>query len=234
MRASDVRIFAAILLLGSVIACSPTSAPPPAARSSEPAATAEPSTASAEVVQPVYVRGYYEARDGGLFTACGETSRRRVTAIDTDTAAALAAANKALDRPRFVMAEGNLSGGNAVEIGRFNVIAGDAWNCESRFDRLVLGARGSEVLWSLEVTPAAITLLPAPGAPAEVRAYAGLSSSSDAITVNAGTPDPEFSIRLEPATCVEAMTDTTYGWSISVRSKGRSLSGCAWRGLAGP
>jgi uncharacterized membrane protein len=194
----------------------------------------EPVSVISPVAQPDYVRGYYEARDGGLFTACGETSRRRVTAIDVDTAAALAAANKTMDRPRFLMAEGNLAGGTGVEIGRFNVIAGDAWNCESRFDRVILGARGSEVLWSLEVTPAAITLLPAPGAAAEVRAFAGLTSTGDGIAVNAGASDPGFEIRLKSGACIEAMTDTTYGWSISVRSKGRSLAGCAWRGLAAP
>jgi uncharacterized membrane protein len=232
MGVSELRLFVAMVMLGSVLGCSPT--PPPEASSSVPAAAPEPAPVTTTVAQPDYVRGYYEARDGGLFTACGETSRRRVTAIDADTAAALAAANKTLDRPRFLMAEGNLSGGIGVEIGRFNLITGDAWNCESRLDRMVLGARGSDVLWSLEVTPAAITLLPGPGAAADVRAFAGLSSTADGMVVNAGTPDPGFSIHLKRDTCVEAMTDTTYGWSISVRSNGGSFTGCAWSGLAVP
>jgi uncharacterized membrane protein len=233
MGAIELRLFVAIVMLGSVLGCSPTAAPP-AAGSSAAAAAPEPTLVTSTVAQPDYVRGYYEAREGGLFTACGETSRRKVTAIDADTAAALAAANKTMDRPRFLMAEGNLAGGTDVEIGRFNVIAGDAWNCESRFDRVILGARGSEVLWSLEVTPAAITLLPAPGAAAEVRAFAGLTSTEDGIAVNAGTPDPGFDVHLQAGACVEAMTDTTYGWKISVHSKDRSLAGCAWRGLATP
>ncbi|MEP6882278.1 MAG: hypothetical protein ABI866_09810 [Dokdonella sp.] len=179
---------------------------------------------------PALLRGFYEAREGGLFTACGETSRRRVTSINPDTLVAMTKANEALDRPRFLVAEGNLIARDAVEIGRFNIIAGDAWTCESRLDDIILGARGSEALWSLEATPAAVSFSAGPGAPPEVHAFVGLQSVSEGLALNAG--QVEFSATLKPEACIEALTDTTFGWSIEVTSGGKKFAGCAWRGLA--
>ncbi len=220
-----------VLLL--VAACTSGSAPPVESAVQTNAPTSEVAApANAEAV--AFLRGYYESRDGGQFTACGETSRRRVISVDPATAAALVQANAAQDRPRFLMAEGNLHGGDAVEIGRFNIISGDAWNCESRLGEIMLGARGIDALWSLEVTPAAATFVAGPNATPEVHAFAGLGIASDGLILNVDAADADFSAHLRAEACIEALTDTSFGWSIVVTAKDRSYEGCAWRGLAAP
>lgn len=231
MQLPVFRVLTGSLMVSALAACS--SPPTPAAanagqRDAEPQrVTQAQSTASVP-----FIRGYYEAREGGLFTDCGETSRRHVKSIDQATAAAIAKSNEAADRPRFLMAEGNLSGKDDVEIGRLNLISGDAWNCESRLDDIVLAARGSDVMWSLEATSAAIRFNSAPGTAAESHAYAGLKIVPDGLALKAA--DSEFSANLQAGACVEAMTDTTFGWSIKVNANGQTFEGCAWRGLAAP
>ncbi len=217
------------IALAAVPACTPAPESPAAGRSETANVQSIPST-SGDAQSPAFLRGFYEAREGGLFTACGETSRRHVTSINPGTLAAIAKANEVLDRPRFLVAEGNLISRDAVEIGRFNIIAGDAWTCESRLGDVKLGARGSEVLWSLEATPAAVSFSAAPGASPEVHAFTGLQSSPGGFTLNAGKS--EFSASLKAEACVEALTDTTFGWSIDVTAGDRKFSGCAWLGLA--
>lgn len=231
MRGLPVRGCVLGIALATATACTPEPESPPAKHDGAQVEQTVPSTS--EVAKaPVFLRGYFEARDGGLFTACGETSRRRVQSIDADTLAAITKANAALDRPRFVVAEGNLIAREAVEIGRFNIIAGDAWACDSRLDDLIVGARGSDVLWSLEATSAAVSFSAAPGAPPEVHAFAGLQPSAAGLALNADKP--EFSATLKAGACVEALTDTTFGWSIAVDANGKNFVGCAWRGLATP
>ncbi len=220
-----------VLLL--VAACTPGTAPSVERAVDSKAPTSE-ATAPANAKAAAFVRGYYESRDGGLFTACGETSRRRVTSVDPATAAALAPANVAQDQPRFLMAEGNLRGRDTVEIGRFNMISGDAWNCESRLSEIVLGARGIDALWSLEVTPAAATFVSSPTAAPEIHAFVGLGTASDGLVLQVHGADAEFSARLRAEACTEALTDTSFGWSIEVTTKEGSYEGCAWRGLAVP
>ena len=215
------------------IACTPGS-PPPAESAAETKVSTTQATAPATVEAVAFLRGYYEAREAGLFTACGETSRRRVASVDPVTAAALVQANVAQDRPRFLMAEGNLLGRDEVEIGRFNIISGDAWTCESRLADIVLAARGIDALWSLEVTPAAATFVADPAATPEVHAFAGLDTASDGLNLRVGGTDADFSAHLRAEPCIEALTDTRFGWSIVVGAKDRSYTGCAWRGLAAP
>ncbi len=231
MQLPDLRIFAGSMIVSALAACSPPPTPP---LGDTAQAKPEPIQSPAAEVAPAIltIRGYYEARDGGLFTACGETSRRHVKSIDKATATAMANANKALDRPRFLMAEGNLSGKNEVEIGRFNLISGDAWNCESRLGEVVLAARGTDVLWNLETTAAAVSFTSAPGAETETHGYSGLEKIEDGFVLK--TADSDFSAQLKSAECVEGMTDTTFGWSIQLDAKGQKFDGCAWRGLAEP
>ncbi len=219
-----------VLLL--VAACTSGSAPP--VESIPANGPASEVAAPAKVEVAAFLSGYHESRDGGLFTACGETSRRRVTSVDPATAAALVQANAVQDRPRFLMAEGNLRGRDAVEIGHFNIISGDAWNCESRLGEIVLGARGIDLMWSLEVTQAAATFFADPAAAPEVNAFAGLGAASDGLDLRAGEAGADFSAHLRSEACVEALTDTIFGWSIVVTAKDRSFKGCAWRGLASP
>lgn len=220
-----------VLLL--VAACTPGSSPP-VERAVHINAPTNEATAPANVEAVAFVRGYHESRDGGLFTACGETSRRRVTSVDPATAAALVQANATHDQPRFLMAEGNLRGRDAVEIGRFNMISGDDWNCESRLGEIVLGARGIDPMWSLEVTPAAATFVAGPAASAEVHAFVGLGTASDGLVLKVDAANAEFNARLRAEACTEALTDTSFGWSIEVTAKNDSYKGCAWRGLAVP
>ena len=217
------------IALAAFTACTPAPESSPAQKIDSAVEPNDPSL-SGDAQSPAFLRGYFEAREGGLFTACGETSRRRVKSIDADTLAAIVKSNEALDRPRFLVAEGNLIGRDAVEIGHFNIIAGDAWTCDSRLDDLIVGARGTDVLWSLEATSATVSFSAAPGAPPEVHAFAGLQPSSEGFTLTAGKP--EFSATIKPGACVEALTDTTFGWSIAVNAAGKNFAGCAWRGLA--
>ncbi len=231
MKLQDLRLGTACAALSMVAACSPAPAPPAGQAVQAQAATSQVET-PAHGAAVAFLRGYYESRDGGLFTACGETSRRRVTAVDPATAAALVQANARQDQPRFLMAEGNLRGRDAVEIGRFNIISGDAWNCESRLADSVLGARGSGILWNLEVTPAAATFSAQPAAPPEIHAFRGLDSSPDDLLLRVDATQADFSARLHAGDCIEALTDTRFGWSIAVTTKGRSFKGCAWLGLA--
>lgn len=217
------------IAFGAAAGCTPVPEPS-STQKAEPITQPNVTSKTRAAGSPAFLRGFYEAREGGLFTACGETSRRHVTSINPETLTAIAKANQAVDRPRFVVAEGNLIARDAVEIGRFNIIAGDAWTCESRLDDVNLGARGSEVLWSLEATPAAVTFSAAPGASPEVHAFTRLQTSPEGLTLNAGMA--EFSATLKSEACVEALTDTTFGWSIDVTAGDRKFSGCAWLGLA--
>ena len=229
LSSCSVAVAGALLLA----ACTPDSAPPPESPLVESAPAADDVVPSSS--QPaLFLRGYHESCDGGLFTACGETSRRTLASIDPATADALAQENAKQDRPRFLMAEGNLRGRDAVEIGRFNLISGDAWNCESRLGDIILGARGTDVLWNLEVTPAAATFIAGPNAAPEVHAYAGLADDADGLSLRLADKDAAFTVRLRAEACSEAMTGTVFGWSIVVDANGQSFKGCAWRGLAAP
>ena len=226
-----------LLALGSTLlllaACkgsdAPTVVPATVASSLEPASQVISRTPSAD-----FLRGYFEAADGGLFTVCGETSRRHVQVMDPTTSAALVKANASLDRPRFVMAEGNLRGRDAIEIGRFEIISGDAFNCESRLNEIVLAARGSATLWNLEVTRATASFTPAPAATPEVYAFESLGGNNGELALSSGEADASLTARLQAAACIEPLTDTMFGWSISVQADGKEFNGCAWRGLALP
>ena len=228
MRGLLIRGSLAAVALAAITACTPAPEPSTASTVDQ---VADPNVlpVAGDVQAPVFLRGFFEERDGGLFTACGETSRRHVASIDPATLAAIAKANETLDRPRFLVAEGNLIARDTVEIGRFNLVAGDAWTCETRLDAVILGARGSEVLWSLEAAPAAVSFSAAPGAVPEVHAFAGLQSTPEGLALNAR--QAEFSAILKRQACIEALTDTTFAWSIEVTSGGKKFAGCAWRGL---
>ena len=224
-----------MLVLGSVLmllgACKAADSPVAPAAPASPASTTQgvSRTGTAD-----FLRGYFESRDGGLFTVCGETSRRQVRAMDAATSAALVEANSSIDRPRFVMAAGNLRGRDALEIGRFEIISGDAFNCESRLEEIVVAARGSAVLWSLEVTRAAASFAPAPTALPVVYPFMSLQEVDGEQVLASGAGDARLTARLRQAACVEPLTDTTFGWSISVQADGMEFSGCAWHGLAVP
>lgn len=180
------------------------------------------------------LRGYFEARDGGLFTQCGETTRRRVIAIDNGTRAALADSVA----PRFLAARGALLGRDEVQIGALELSGGDAWNCESRFDQFVYAARGIDVPWSLEVTTAAVSFSESPGAPPMVFPYRTFSVSGSAWTFafDAEGTDAAESMHIELAgrVCVDGMTDSVYALTATIETMGRTFAGCAWRGEREP
>lgn len=233
MKRQHLRDGLACVALSMVAACSLDSAPPVEQAVETPAVSSRPD-APARAETAAFLRGYYEARDGGLFTACSETARRHVTALDPATAAALAQANALQDRPRFLMAEGTLRARDGVEIGRFNIISGDAWDCESRLGEIVMAARGSAILWSLEVTRAAASFTSAPAAAPEVHAFKSLQAARGEQILTSGSSTAGLTARLRAEACVEPLTDTTFGWSIRVHASGKEFSGCAWRGLAAP
>jgi uncharacterized membrane protein len=209
-------------------ACVPSPDPTVSAVATEPDATSAPAPP-----KPVVrlVRGYFEKRDGGLFTACGETSRRHVRA-EQATSRAVDAMAEAGDEPRFLVASGNLVGADAVEIFALDLIATDAFDCESPLEGYILSARGTEALWTLEITSAAITFTPAPGATAEIFPHRPFKYSKDLTVVEANNAQGPIRIELRAELCTEKMTGTTFGLAATVEALGQSFSGCAWRGLA--
>ncbi|HPN80632.1 hypothetical protein [Dokdonella sp.] len=227
------RSMAVWLCALGLTACSPSPAPglSPAPAGASPAVVDEP---GAGRLAAVLVRGYFEARDGGLFTACGETSRRHVRSIDEITSTALARSAEARAGPLFVVAQGDLIGRDSVSIGAFDLITPDAWSCESKLDGFVAQARGNEVLWSLEVTPASVSFSPGPGSPTAISGYRAPISSAGSLLFDAGEGSKAIAIRLDPEPCDERMTGTIFGWSAKVTFKDQAFSGCAWRGTAGP
>lgn len=218
-----------ITLASALAACSPPPPAPPVAESS-----VTPASASAPVLAdsgPVAnLRGYYEARDGGLFTMCSEDARRRVTRIGDADARQLATATAGSTEARFVAARGRTVGSDAVEIDAIEITAGAAWNCESRFDDFFYAARGTEQPWSLEVTSASITLTDEPGAPPLVLAYRPFEAITDGLAYRADDPAVAVRIVLEARSCAEALTDTVFALTARVDVGGRLYTGCAWRG----
>lgn len=210
-------------------------APPAPVMTSSPAAVADDAGARAVasvIARPAAdVRGYFEARDGGLFTQCGETSRRRVASIAEQTQTVLKDAPGA----RFVAARGVLRGSDEVEIGEIEVTGGDAWNCESRFDQFFYAARGTDAPWTLEVTGAAVTFTDAPGSPPLLLPYRAFEKSGDQwrFEVDNGTGDA-FRIALVGQACVDRMTDSVHALTATIVAGDRTYRGCAWRGELEP
>lgn len=180
------------------------------------------------------VRGFYEAREGGLFTACGETSRRHVRELDAEALAVLPAADAADLEPQFIVASGNLIGRDGVAIVAIDLATRDAFSCESRLDDVILAGRGLQSLWTLEVTAAAVSFSAAPGARPQLFPYRPVSQSQGKTVLESSNADGEIRIELQPGPCSEKMTGTTFGLAASVQTGGQVYSGCAWRGLARP
>lgn len=178
------------------------------------------------------VRGYYESRDGGLFTACGETSRRRVVSVADDTAAALRVLTDTSVQPRFLVAQGSPIGRDEVELGTFELVSGDAWNCESRFDEFIYAARGVDAFWALEVTPASVSFVAAPDIKPALFAYRPFAHEGAEFKYSAEDANLSIAITLHPESCVDRMTDTVFAYRAAIESGGLTYSGCAWRGQA--
>lgn len=214
----------------ALVACTARAAP--ALPSDAGKANAAASTESAQSPRAGLIRGYYEHRDGGLFTACGETSRRHASLQKAPgfVAEALASAAK---QPRFLIARGNLVGQDQAEIFGLDLITTDAFDCDSRLEGLLYAGRGNESLWTLEVTPSAMTFTAAPGAKAEVFPYAALVAEGQAHVAETSGAHGTLRIELRDEACSERMTGSVFGHSAKITTAGKTYSGCAWRGLAG-
>lgn len=178
------------------------------------------------------IRGYYEHRDGGQFTACGETSRRRVR-VSKATEALSSALASAGAKPRFLIASGNLVGQDQAEIFGLDLITTDAFDCDSRLDRALYAGRGNESLWTLEITPAGMTFTAAPGAKAEMFPFVDLVAQGQARVAEASGAHGTLRVELRDEACTEKMTGSVFGLSAKIMIGGKPYSGCAWRGLAG-
>lgn len=220
---------AGVLALVVLVACTPGT--PPTDHAAVPEHVPERVASPAE--EPLAnLRGYYEARDGGLFTPCAETARRRIAHIGESDARTLAEAGTSSSDARFVAARGQLVDRDAVDIDAIEIIAGADWNCESRFDGFLYAARGTAEPWSLEVTPASITFTDEPGAPPLVLAYAPFVVTDDGRLFTAGDADARVRIALSDRRCVESLTGTRFPLEARVDVGERSYTGCAWRGEA--
>lgn len=217
---------AACLLALALTACSAPVEPIASAPVSPPDAVTPLVNSAAESI----LRGYYEAREGGLFTACGETSRRRVSMFPESSRAALAQLVGDSDQPRFVVAQGRLVDRDVVELGDFELISSDAWNCESRFDDFIYGARGLDGFWSLEATPAAVNFVASPGSSPLLFAYQAFAAASDDRKFAAQDASNSIEVILRKETCFDRMTDTIFAHRAAIVANGKAYEGCAWRG----
>lgn len=224
-------VIGSCLVISLLVACSapvePIVAPAPVAA---PEAAAPAKIPVAESI----LRGYYEARDGGLFTACGETSRRRVSELPEASRAALAQLAGDADQARFVVAQGRLVGRDAAELGDFELISSDAWNCESRFDEFIYAARGLDGFWSLEVTPASVSFVATPGSKPLLFAYQAFARVGEELKFAADGAGNSIQVSLRKDACFDRMTDTIFAHRAVILADGASYDGCAWRGRAEP
>lgn len=220
-------VAAALWMALTIVPAHAAQAPTAAAGKAEAAAAVKREAAP----QTGLIRGYYEHRDGGLFTACGETSRRRVRMPKAPGFLADALASGG-DKARFLIARGNLVGQDGAELFGLDLITTDAFDCESRLDPLLYGGRGSVSLWALEITPAKITFTSAPGASAEVFPNAALVAQGSTRVAEVANAHGTLRIELRAEACAETMTGTVFGLSAKITTGGKTYSGCAWRGLA--
>lgn len=224
-------VIGSCLAISLLAACSapvePVAAPAPVAA---PEAVTPAKTPVAESI----LRGYYEARDGGLFTACGETSRRRVPESPETLRAALAQLAGDSDQARFVVAQGRLVDRDVAELGDFELISSDAWNCESRFDEFTYAARGLDGFWSLEVTPASVSFVATPGSKPLLFAYQTFARVGEELQFAAEGAGNSIQVSLRKEACLDRMTDTVFAHRAVILADGVSYEGCAWRGRAEP
>lgn len=217
----------------AIAGCSPAPAPPPPAPAESPSVVAAPLVA--DPVEPIAdLRGYYEARDGGLFTACDESRRRRVARIADSAKAMLESSAGAAGEARFVAARGERIGSDAVAIDGIELVAGSARDCDSRFDGFLYAARGTAQPWSLEVTPAAVAFSDEPGAPPVVLGYTRFEATAEGRRFEASLDGVAFRILVRERACRDALTDTLYAFSAEVEAGGNRYEGCAWRGEPEP
>ncbi|WP_440222406.1 hypothetical protein ACQQ2N_15120 [Dokdonella sp. MW10] len=195
-------------------------APQPSASQAAPA----PAATVEAIASAPRVRGVVEAREG-FFTACGETTRRRITSIGDGVADAVRTLDAKGEAPRFVIAEGRLSGQDGVELDALELAGTDAWTCESRLDGIAYAARGAQGEWSVEATASATTLVAAPGAAPLVVPYV-----APRMERTAPPSEGPVAITIERVPCEEPLTGSVYGWKATVVHGGRTLVGCAWHG----
>ena len=220
-------VVASVFLLLVSAACDKPSPPAPAAS----VKTSPPVTAPASNpdVAAASLRGYYEPQDGGVFTLCGETSRRRVDAMADATRSALDLL-QASPQPRYLAAAGELVGVDAVRIGPFEIIGGDSWSCDTPNSERYYSGRGTVDLWRLEVTRSALTFDAGPGSSSQVWPYRRFQRDADALIYSDAEAAPGIRIRLTPGVCREPMTDSIYALQATVEVASDSYAGCAWRG----
>ncbi|MBN8480260.1 MAG: hypothetical protein J0L88_01580 [Xanthomonadales bacterium] len=219
-------------MIGAILAgCSPSPSPSAPVDPPVPAASVVVPTASAPIAS---LRGYYEARDGGLFTACDESRRRRIARIDAAAEALLAAHAGAAGEARFVAARGERIGTDAVAIDGIELLAGSAWDCDARFDGFVYAARGVAQPWSLEVTAAAVSFNDEPGAPPLVLPYMPFDAIGKERRFESTVDGSPFHVLLREETCRDTLADTVFAWSARIEAGDRSYEGCAWRGESEP
>ncbi len=218
---------ASAFLLLVCAACDKPAPPAPAAsvKTSLPVIAQD----SSRPVAAASLRGYYEPRDGGVFTLCGETSRRRVDTMADSTRSALDLL-QASPQPRYMASAGELVGADAVRIGPFEVIGGDSWSCDTPNSQRYYSGRGTVDLWRLEVTRSTLTFDAGPGSSNQVWPYRRFQREADELIYSDAEAAPGIRIRLTPGVCREPMTDSIYALQATIEVASDSYVGCAWRG----
>ena len=222
-------------LLAAALAVTASGCSPAPEATPSPSAPASPSPSPALVPAApgtplATLRGYYEAREVGLFTPCDETRRRRVERMSDAAKALLAQGERA--EARFVAARGERVGSNGVAIDGIELVSGMGWDCDSRFDGFHYAARGTSEPWSLEVTSAAVSFADAPGAPPLVVPYQRFARTDDGVVFADAGESLRVSLHEKP--CADRLGDVDFSLTARVEVGGRVYEGCAWRGEAEP
>lgn len=229
----EVAMLRRIVMAGVVLVagCSepapPASAPAAESVAKTVPAPAVPQAAAASGVPAAPLRGYFEDRDGGLFTACDETWRRHAREVDPATLAALKELAGASAEPLFIAAQGRLLERDGVEIGALELAARDE-SCETRLHGYFFAARGNDPFWTLEAGRDGVVLRTRVDAPAATFAYADFVRDGDAFVY--ADADGALRVRLEPGPCRDSMAPTVYALRARIEASGQHYEGCAWRG----
>ncbi len=223
----------ASIAAAAIAGCSSPPSPPPVP--TEPPPPLAAAVAGGGPALPVAsLRGYYEARDGGRFTVCDESRRRRIARISHAAKALLDPAAGATGEARFVAARGERVGNDAVAIDGIELVAGSAWDCDSRFDGFLYAARGTASPWTLDVTSTVVSFSDEPGAPPLMLGYERFAASGEGRRFEDTVDGTPFRIVVKEESCRDALTDTVFAFTARVEVDGRAFDGCAWRGEPEP
>lgn len=223
----------------ALAACSPP--PRSLAAGAAPAAPAEVAAAAAAAAPVTTPRSPAAAnprqrlrgaaimgKDGYGVTLCGETTQRIVQ----------------LDEPARAMLDGFLANGahefrvdgwgdlpdsghaHFASFERFDI---EGRICDEALDGVAFRARGNEPFWSVEVTPASMSL-ERPDHAKLTGPTTSLAVTHDIVAYQAATPQGRLLVRFSPGICHDGMSEAQFAWRAEATLGTQKWSGCGYRG----